>query len=343
MKQELMIDKDAIEEQLRETQTSIAYDTKEYVVEVMVGRFDKGFFFIPPYQRDFVWKEDRQSKFIESVIMGLPIPFLFGVQDSSGKTEILDGAQRMQTLVAFAKNELTLTGLVRLDLLNGLTFNDLPSSQQAKFLDRAMRMVILPESVSQQSRLDMFERINTGSLDLKKAEIRKGSFSGPFYDFVSELALDQQFNELCPVSSKSLKRGEREELILRFFAYSDRYQTFKHSVFNFLDDYLREMNEVEFDRTSFLADFRNMLNYVQNNLEFGFRKTQGSKSTPRVRFEAISIGINLALKANPALANHGQGFIETTEFNKHVTSHASNSGPRLKGRVEYVRDWLLSQ
>lgn len=338
-----MIDKDAIEEQLRETQTSIAYDTKEYVVEVMVGRFKKGFFFIPAYQRDFVWKEDRQSKFIESVIMGLPIPFLFGVQDASGKTEILDGAQRMQTLVAFAKDELRLSGLVRLDLLNGLIFSDLPASQQAKFLDRSMRMVILPETVSQQSRLDMFERINTGSLDLKKAEIRKGSFSGPFYDFVSELAIDPQFNKLCPVSSKASKRGEREELILRFFAYSDRYQTFKHSVFNFLDDYLREMNAKNFDRATLLSDFRNMLDYVERNLDFGFRKTQGSKTTPRVRFEAISIGINLALKANPELRDHGQGFTESTEFVKHVTSHASNSGPRLRGRVEYVRDWLLSQ
>lgn len=343
MGQNLMIDKDAIEEQLRETQTSIAYDTKEYVVEVMVSRFEKGFFFIPLYQRDFVWKEDRQSKFIESVIMGLPIPFLFGVQDSSGKTEILDGAQRMQTLVAFAKNNLCLSDLSRLDLLNGLKFRDLPASQQAKFLDRSMRMVILPETVTQQSRLDMFERINTGSLDLKKAEIRKGSFSGPFYDFVSELALDEQFNSLCPISSKSLNRGEREELILRFFAYSDRYETFRHSVFNFLDDFLREMNGAEFDREALLSDFRNMLNYVERNLDFGFRKTQRSNSTPRVRFEAISIGINLALKANPNLGDYGQGFIDTADFTKHVTSHASNSGPRLTGRIEYVRDWLLSK
>lgn len=336
-------DLDVLESQLRETQTSIAYDTKEYVVEVMVSRFKKEFFYIPDYQREFVWQEDRQSKFIESVIMGLPIPFLFGVQNAEGKTEVLDGAQRMRTLVAFVDNKLTLEGLKRLDLLNGLKFNDLPASQQAKFLDRALRMIVLPETVSQKSKLDMFERINTGSLDLKKAEIRKGSFSGPFYDFICVLALDEQFNRLCPVSDKAAKRGEREELILRFFAYSDKYLDFKHSVFHFLDDYLQEMNCSEFDQEELTSRFKNMLNYVETNLPNGFKKTGKSKTTPRVRFEAIAIGTNLALLENYNLPDRGDGYLSTSEFNEHVTTHASNSGPRLRGRVEFVRDWLLEE
>lgn len=335
-------DLEAIEQQLRDAQTSIAYDTREYVVEVMVQRFKKGLFYIPEYQRQFVWKLDRQSKFIESIIMGLPIPFLFGVQNSDGRTEILDGAQRLQTLNSFLQDELVLKGLTRLDLLNDLKFSDLPTSQQAKFVDRSIRMVILPESVSLQSKLDMFERINTGSEDLKNAEIRKGSFSGPFYDFVSNLADDEQFNRLCPVTQKAAKRGEREELILRFFAYSERYQTFTHSVFSFLDQYLKDKNEAnDFDEDALKEQFRSTLNYVERNLPFGFKKTERSNSTPRVRFEAIAIGVNLALIEQPNLDDKGADFIHTAEFNTHVTSHASNSGPRLRGRVEYVRDWLL--
>lgn len=58
-----------LELQLRETQTSIAYDTKEYVVEVIVTRFSKGLFYIPEYQRKFVWDKNRQSKFIESLVL----------------------------------------------------------------------------------------------------------------------------------------------------------------------------------------------------------------------------------------------------------------------------------
>ena len=67
-------------DQVRASQNVIAYDSKEYVVEVIVKRFEKGQFFIPEYQRDFVWSDERRCKFIESVMMGLPIPYLFGVQ-----------------------------------------------------------------------------------------------------------------------------------------------------------------------------------------------------------------------------------------------------------------------
>lgn len=330
-----------LEIQLRDTQTSIAYDTKEYVVEVIVTRFEKGLFYIPEYQREFVWDENRQSKFIESVLMGLPVPFMFGIANENGTTEILDGAQRINTLFSFVNDELVLKKLERIDLLNNLTFSKLPTAQKNKFLDRSIRMVILPETVTNQARLDMFERINSGSEHLKKSEIRKGAYSGLFYDFVSNLAKNELFNRLCPIPEKAKKRGEREELILRFFAYSEKYLEFKHSVYQFLDDYLIEKNREGFNEQNLTNDFINMLHYVENNLPFGFAKTENAKTTPRVRYEAISIGINLALKQNPNLPQMSSNFTETKEFKIHVTTHASNSGPKLKGRVEFVRDYLL--
>lgn len=332
-----------LERQLRETQMSIGYDTKEYVVEVIVNRFEKDLFYIPEYQRKFIWDTNRQSKFIESLMMGLPIPFMFGVANENGTTEILDGAQRINTLSSFVNDTLRLQNLERLDLLNGLVFSQLPSSQKNKFLDRSTRMVILPETVSKQARLDMFERINSGSEDLKKSEIRKGAYSGPFYDFIHNLANNEKFQRLCPVTSKAADRGEREELILRFFAYSEKYQEFKHSVFSFLDAFLVEKNKNGFDAELYELQFYRVLDYVEENLPNGFRKTGMSKSTPRVRFEAISIGVNLALIENPSLMNKGSYFVETAEFNTQVTSHASNSGPRLRGRIEYVKNELLEE
>ena len=332
-----------LERQLRETQTSIGYDTKEYVVEVIVARFEKGLFYIPEYQRKFIWDINRQSKFIESLMMGLPIPFMFGVANEDGTTEILDGAQRINTLSSFVNGTLKLQGLERLDLLNDLVFSQLPSSQRNKFLDRSTRMVILPETVSKQARLDMFERINSGSEDLKKSEIRKGAYSGPFYDFIHDLTSLEKFQRLCPVSAKAAARGEREELILRFFAYSEKYHEFKHSVYSFLDAFLVEKNKNGFDADLYRSQFNNVLDYVEANLPNGFSKTEVSKSTPRVRFEAISIGINLALIENPRLMNKGSDFVETAEFTKQVTSHASNSGPRLRGRIEYVKNKLLEE
>lgn len=332
---------DCIDKQLRDAQTYIAYDTKEYVVELIVNRFDSGFFFIPEYQRNFVWDNKKQSKFIESVLMGLPIPFMFGVENPDGNIEILDGAQRINTLSSFLRNDLELVAMERLDLLEGLRFNDLPAAHKKKLMDRSMRMVILPETVELQVKLDMFERINTGSLDLKASEIRKGAYSGEFFDFVQKWANDPQFNKLCPVSKKGIARGEREELVLRFFAYSDCYQEFKHSVTNFLDSYLLTKNKEGFDEHSMGDELRSVLNYVERNIPAGFAKTIKASSTPRVRFEAISIGINLAMRENKNLSDSSMDFLDSAEFKKHVTSHASNSGPRLKGRIEFVKNCLL--
>ena len=330
-------------DQVRASQNVIAYDSKEYVVEVIVKRFEKGQFFIPEYQRDFVWSDERRCKFIESVMMGLPIPYLFGVQTSDGKVEILDGAQRIQTLCQFINNELELKNLDRLDLINDYYFEELPQEQQNKLLDRSLRMVVLPETVSKQIRLDMFERINTGSDTLKNSEIRKGAYSGPFFDFVIRCSENPLFVQLCPITEKNRKRGEATELVLRFFAYSEKYTEFKHSVSGFLDTYLKEKNEQGFDEQRLESNFQRMLQYVQANFPFGFAKSKKARSTPRVRFEAISVGTHLALIHDPNLPPLNKPFEETQEFKVQTTSHASNSGPRLKARVEYIRDYLLGR
>lgn len=331
-----------VDEQISSFQSTIAYDTKEYVVEVIVKRFNDKKLFVPPYQRNFVWQAQRKTKFIESVLMGLPIPFMFGVQCEDGTVEILDGAQRIQTLKQFIDNEHPLKNLDRLDLLEGFYFNDLPTSQQNKFLDRTMRMVVLPSSVSLGIRLDMFERINTGSQELKASEIRRGAYSGKFSKFIERCASDEQFIRLCPISESSKSRREHEELVLRYFAYSERYSEFKHSVQGFLNEYLVEMNAADYIEGELWQSFKNMLAFVELSFEGGFAKSVNATSTPRVRFEALAIGSNLALLANPEIRSiAGELLTSSKEFSILTTSHGSNSGPRLRARVDYVKNYIL--
>lgn len=332
-----------VDEQISNFQSTIAYDTKEYVVEVIVKRFNDKKLFVPPYQRNFVWQGQRKTKFIESVLMGLPIPFMFGVQCEDGTVEILDGAQRIQTLKQFIDNEHQLKNLDRLDLLEGFRFKDLPTSQQNKFLDRTMRMVVLPSSVSLGVRLDMFERINTGSQELKASEIRRGAYSGKFSKFIERCASDAQFIKLCPVSESSKSRREHEELVLRYFAYSDRYAEFKHSVKGFLNEYLIEMNDADYVEEELWQGFKRMLDFVEESFEGGFAKSATATSTPRVRFEALAIGSNLALIEEPELTPiDGDRLTSSREFLVLTTSHGSNSGPRLRARINYVKDYILS-
>lgn len=97
---------EAAERQLKELQRQVEYDTKDYTLELLLDKFEKGDFYIPDYQRQFVWKPNNRSLFIESVLLGLPIPFMFFAGCDDGRLEIIDGAQRMQTLREFVKRKI---------------------------------------------------------------------------------------------------------------------------------------------------------------------------------------------------------------------------------------------
>jgi hypothetical protein len=337
------------ERQIDEKQRTINYDTKEFTVELLVHKFKAGEFTIPRYQREFVWSDERRSKFIESVILGLPIPFMFTAETNEGVLEIVDGAQRIRTLAEFMENGFRLRKLESLELLNGIAYSDLPAAQQRKFKNRTLRMVVLSGTTSLESKFDIFERINTGSDSLRNAELRKGAYPGPFYQLVDECAGKTDFMRLCPINAKVARRGERQELVLRFFAYAERYVDFRHDVAKFLNAYVMEKNnlykadnpQATKDRADKVVAFSEMLAFVGKYFPFGFAKTQYASTTPRVRFEAIAVGTHLALQINPLLRPRDMSWIQSGDFQRQVTTHASNSAPRLRGRVEFVRDALL--
>jgi len=348
-------DKTAAEAQVRELQTDVDYETKEYTVELIVQKYlegepeDANELFVPTYQRDFVWNPDRQSKFIESVMLGLPIPYVFtaslakDIDSDEGRVEIVDGSQRIRTLAAFLNDELILDGLEKLFKLNGFRFSDIELSRQRKFKRRPIRVIELSEKATESVRRDIFERINTGSDELRAMEKRKGIFTGPFYDFIAECAALPLFNEVCPISYRKQRREEAEEMVLRYFAYADRYEQFNHSVRSFLDSYLKE-HQHKFDKEKLLSRFVLMLEFVRDNFPFGFRKSPTNSSVPRVRFEAISVGVTLALLKNPELNASKQDiadWLASEDFSKHTVSDASNSRPKVKARIEFVRDQLL--
>lgn len=341
-----MIEK--VEQQIEKEQKAVDYDTKEYPVEVIAQKYSEGLededneLFVPDYQRDFVWNEQRQSKFIESLILGLPIPYIF-VADNKGRLEIVDGSQRIRTIVAFLENTLVLQGLKKLTYLNKFRFNDLPLARQRRFKRKTIRMIELTEKAEEKVRRDIFERINTGSDELSAMEKRKGIYNGPFYQMVSKCSKIKLFIKLCPIKERKERREEGPEMVLRFFAYAEKYEQFEHSVVDFLSDYMNEMNK----KKNFSVEekhFITMLEFAEKALKFGFRRTPTSKSTPRVRFEALSVGIHLALKINPKLnIPQNLDWMESKEFADLTRSDASNSRIKVKNRIEFVRDKFLNE
>lgn len=348
--------REAAEAEIREKQKTVDYDTKEYPVEVLVQKYRDGLeedtseLYIPDYQRDMIWEETRQSKFIESIFLGLPIPYIFVAdlrpkqeddEDDLARLEIVDGTQRIRTLDRFLNNDLTLCRLEKLKNLNNFKFSDFPLARQRRFNRTTIRMIVLSDKADEETRRDMFERINTGSVELNDMEKRRGISPGPFVDLLEELAKNPKFIKLCPISEPLVRKREPEEFVLRFFAYLNNYHNFDRQVNVFLNEYLEKHNHPEIDQDGMRSEFHKMLDFVEKYFPNGFSKTKGHVKTPRIRFEAISVGVALALREKSDFEPKSMKWLDSPEFKEYTTSDASNSRPKVIKRIEYVRDQLL--
>lgn len=351
-----------IEQQIDTEKKLVSYDTREFTIEIMVNKYitslenDKNELYVPIYQREFVWDDERQSKFIESLILGLPIPLIFVAEDiETGRLEIVDGSQRIRTLAAYLNDELTLNGLSKLSLMNNTKFSDLPISRRTKIKNLPIRMIVLDEQTSEEVRNDIFERINRGSDLLKDMEKRKGIYRGPFNDFIYNVcAKKQQFIDITPLSKFVANRQELEELILRFFALEEAYPDFsftskKIGIAKYLDEYLAEMNKKVESDSSILerkeALFDKMVSFVTSHFENGFAK--GTKpQVSRVYFEAISIGSIKAIEENPELNISKTAineWLKKGELAQIVSGkYKTHSKQKILERIEYVKEHLLN-
>lgn len=167
---------DAAEAAIVKNIRDVRYIVREYPAEVVVQKYligrdeERNEIYVPDYQRELVWSEKNQARFIESMLIGLPIPFIFVADvsdnedpENAGRLEIVDGVQRIRTLSRFLTGDLVLNNLERLRDLNGFKFADLHPSRQRRFRRSTLRLIELTESVTEDVRRDMFDRAMRGS------------------------------------------------------------------------------------------------------------------------------------------------------------------------------------
>ncbi|MDR3121607.1 MAG: DUF262 domain-containing protein [Clostridiales bacterium] len=101
---------ESITNQIMDLRREVDYNTRDYAIDFLVVQFKDGEYFInPEYQRNFVWDTARKCRFIESILLGYPIPFMFFSDNDDGRCDIVDGAQRTSTLEEFLSNDLVLS------------------------------------------------------------------------------------------------------------------------------------------------------------------------------------------------------------------------------------------
>jgi len=332
-------------DQLIEERRRVDFDSYDITVQQLLSMVSQRQIDVAPtYQRRFRWNPPRQSHLIESVFLGIPVPNLFMATNANGTWEVVDGVQRLSTIVHFAGDDdtrkvlgisepLEIAGLEKLTELNGLAFQKLPSSVQTQFLLRPLKVTTLSDKSDLKVRFDLFERLNTGGLKLTDQEIRSCIYRGQFNEFLERLALTKDFKNVVVLRDSMEDDGTREEYVLRFFAFLNRYKMFEHSVVGFLNDYMATASK-SFDYINgeklFLKTFSELARVFPKGIS---RRT---RLTPVNLFEAVAVGAALALKTRSKLLSRSVMIWIDSEELKGMTTGGTNNKKMVIGRIEYV-------
>ena len=242
-------------------------------VHDVLRRIDAGRFVMnPDFQRDFIWKEEKQIKLIESVIMRIPLPVLYLAEDEQGRMIVVDGLQRLSTFKRFVDNKLKLD-IPHRDDLHKKEFRDLPPKLQNRVEDCNLILYVIDQRVPEQARLDIFDRVNSGE-PLSRQQMRNSLYSGAATNFLKEESATKIFRGATGNSLKKTTMRDRE-FVNRFCAF----QVLKIDEYRDMDDFLakglKKMNAAPDRLPELSSRFRRSL--ANNFRLFGrnaFRKHQ---------------------------------------------------------------------
>lgn len=337
-----------LQKQLLEQKMKVDFNTYDLSIKELISMVNDGLINIAPeYQRQFRWDKVRQSNLIESVFLGIPIPSLFMATNQDGTWELIDGVQRVSTVLCFAGKEeerakingtklkeLKLEGLEKLSAFNGQRYVDLPVDIQTKFRLSNIKITTLSDKSDREVRFDLFERLNRGGVTLSDQEIRSCVYRGGFNDFIKELSKDTNFIKCVHLTERQERDGTREELVLRFFAYLYDLDSFVHSVKDFLNQYMAKADK-KFNYSKSEKIFKIVFESLSDALPKGISK--GRKNTPLNLYEAVAVGAARAYINKGVIYTKGiEEWIKDEELIKYTTG-ATNSKVRVISRLEYCR------
>jgi hypothetical protein len=245
----------------------------------LMNMYEDGDLFISPeYQRVFRWSLFQQTRFIESVLLGIPIPPIFVAEDDEGKWEVVDGLQRISTIFSFfglleglpEKNNSILTQGELVHELEGLTINSLPIKLKTTIKRSVCRVEIVKWDSTEDIRYELFNRLNTGASPLSDQEIRNCIFRSYPVDLnkiLKEISEKPEFIELISPSDSKKEQMFLEELVLRYFAFKNLDNDFKTTVPQFLSEYMKSVSskEIPFDLSKEKHEISNLIDFLATN------------------------------------------------------------------------------
>jgi hypothetical protein len=314
----------------------------------------------PEFQREFLWKEDTQSKLIESVLMRIPLQVFYFAETDDGDLVVVDGLQRLTTFRRFYTGELVLDLKAR-DQLHGKKFKEIDSKLQIRFEDGQVTFYIISSKVPERVRLDIFERVNSGT-PLTRQQMRHAIYTGEATRLLTRLAELDRFKTVTggALDKKKMKDREAANRFLAYFQlgwkkYLDtNYDDFLARALREANDRVQE-NRVVDDRSNVRdkAAAAFAASMEMNNQIFGEHAFRKSLISPRGRRSAFNLALfdvfsaalgrydKRSLTPTKAKAIHGATtrLLKTKKFHDAV-SFATTKASNVQTRFEMVEEML---
>lgn len=314
----------AIEKKFGETAFRLSQERNDFLLPQILDfvRDRKWLNLRPEYQRRLVWDDKKRSLFIESLLLNVPVPPIFLYEWELSRYEVMDGQQRLNSIVDFYENGFALKGLVKWKELNGLRYRELPEMLQRGLDRRRLSANVLlvegtgavPPQKSDIRKL-VFERLNTGGQHLNAQELRNCLYAGDFNELLITLSRDQLFTKIWGIPSydrnvdrhgnvaavlreNGLYRRMRDcEIVLRFFTFRKR-ANIRGSVRLMLDRCMEDEEHVNATKTKLAGlkeDFQSRLKLARNlfgDNVFRYKDEEGKWELSQPLYDGIMVALD---------------------------------------------------
>ena len=321
----------------------------------------------PDYQRLFRWKDSQKGRFIESILLGIPTPAIFVAETEDGVWELVDGLQRLSTVLEFfgvLKNadgevippsRLVAIEGAALPLLEGKTYEDLSLRSRLSIRRAGCRVEVIKVGSGKRMKYDLFERLNTGGVRLTDQEIRNCIFRAEAPELMEHfdaLAKTPDFAASLEISKHKLNSLYDRGLVLRFYALKNDLDSFRHDVEPFITDYVHKIVDgtKQFDLVAEDEIFERTFRAINSALGTGSWK-HVKNEVPSGEFsvyiyEALSVAVASNIEAVEAMPidelRQRLNSIKTDEEFKKVVGPGGNTRPRLTKRLEIANQKLTA-
>ncbi|MFM9978612.1 MAG: DUF262 domain-containing protein [Sphingomonadaceae bacterium] len=316
----------------------------------------------PEYQRLFRWSNAQRSRLIESILLRLPIPPIFLIENESGVLELIDGLQRTSSVLQFLDHniirepELILEGCDILSDINGMKYEDFSTSIRLGLKRTPIRAVIIKKSGDEYVKYELFKRLNTGGSLLSSQEIRNCSSrmiagGAEFYATLQTLAANGDFKTATSrIPDPDVEQRADEELVLRYFAVRSYRNEFRGNVREWLDSFMEGILFKRIDVLNDTSEFGAFFKIIAEKLgDTAFSRSRDGQAFGRLApayFEAVVGALAGELDAvssmpSEALKQKLSDAFETAEF-KAASGPGANSKGKMEARINLVKHATLS-